>query len=169
MVKIELSIQEIINGCTLGLMRTMQSKQRNSKSYFKENKIGDQLLNAQTGAMAELAYCKMRKVYFVPTIGTYKEPDVLLDSIGGIEVRSSNRDDMKVRPDDKDVYVVSMKLLDIGKYEYMGWMWCGEAKQRKWMRDIGNRNRPAYFVPNDCLNTMELPKLEVNNENLHPM
>jgi hypothetical protein len=103
------------------------------------------------GAAGELAYCKWAGIYFYPTIDTFKNGG----DVGELQIRTRSEDsyDLIVREKDRDDDIFILVVGKIPKYRIVGWITGSNAKQKKWEKDYGNRNAPAYFVPQSSLNT----------------
>ena len=157
-MQIFLTYFECLQACQVGLTRHLESCLRSRKARFPETKADELLLHHQHGALAEMAYSKLTSQYWGYHVNHFHAADLGSKT----EVRWSERSDLKVRPDDNDIIVVSMsgKLSDcIDKrfpFVYNGWIHSNDAKQEQWKRDFHNAGKPAYFVPHDNLNK-ELP------------
>lgn len=113
---------------------------------------GDSLFRHINGAGGEIAVAKWRGIYFLPTINTFKSPDIGKN----IQVRTRSRHDwdLLVRPEAKDheIYIcVTGRLPD---YCLRGWLWAHEAKRPEYWKNHGQRG-PAWFVP--TINLRRLP------------
>lgn len=109
---------------------------------------GDPLEIHIAGVAGEMAFCKCLGMYFMPTIDTYKSPDVG-DNIQ-VRTRSEKWHDLLVRPNDKDE---DKFVLVVGKmpiFSVIGWAYGSEAKHKKWLQSYGDRP-PAYFMPQRAL------------------
>jgi len=146
MAQVELTYQEMVLGCTVGLTRHTESVAKRRTPHFPEKFPDQMLLSHQLGACAELAFCKLVDRFYSPTVNTFKAPDIGDD----IEVRWSNNGRLKVRPDDVNVYCVAMSG-NLPRFVYHGWMWSEDAKRDEWKADPNGWGKPAYFVPNDQL------------------
>jgi len=157
-IEIQLTEQELIVACQTGLMRYVESITNNRKPNFSHNRnIDEMLLFDQQGCCAEMAFAKMVGVYFGHTINTFHTADVGRN----IEVRFSNMNSCKVRPNDKDVYVACMSGSLKEGFCYHGYIHCEDAKRDEWSKDFNNKGRPAYFVPRDNL-IHEYPPVDID-------
>ena len=72
------------------------------------------------------------------------------DLEGGVQVRHRSNPswDLIVRHNDKDsdTFILS-RGLPPGAIEVVGWITGKEAKNEEWLKDYGNFNKPAFFVP----------------------
>lgn len=131
-----------------------------AKKDGKQNKYG--LSNAKElevhllGACGESAVAVAMGVPFDATCNTYKtRPD-----IGPYEVRTRSKAEYEllVRPDDKDesIYILARCFPKGQKRSFaiVGWIRGGDAKKKKWRHRYGGRS-PAYFVPDEGLNSMK--------------
>ena len=71
---IELTEFEVDSGGLLGWKRWYEAVRRGCKDNFKKDEDG--VMAHVFGAFGEMAYAKGTGVYFVPTINTFKAPDV---------------------------------------------------------------------------------------------
>ena len=154
--EIFLTYFECDHACQVGARRHLESCIKGRRARFPEMKMPDELLlHHQHGALAELAFCKLFGFYWGGHINHFHKAYVGTN----IEVRWSRRTDLKVRPDDNDVYVASMSgaLTDCldkkFRFYYNGYIHSEDAKREEWKKDFFNAGSPAYFVPHDQLNT----------------
>jgi len=105
------------------------------------------------GACAEIAVGKYLNVYASLHVNQYR--GMQSDLPGGIEVRWSSTGKLKVRendPNDRHYYLVkgeppSMTICGCIKGE--------DAKYDWWLDDPGDRGKPAYWVPESALVSVE--------------
>ena len=152
-VKVKLTQQEMMVGCTTGMTRHIESVANNRQPRFPEKYTGQLLLSHQLGACAELAYCKIFNIFYSPTVNTFHVADIGDD----VEVRYSNLNYLKVRKDDNNIYCVSM-CGNLQYFRYNGWIWSEDAKKDEWIKDFGGHGKPAYFVPTENLNKGEIER-----------
>jgi len=151
MKEISLDFSECLNGSNVGTLRYLESLFRGRKTRFPRAYEDQGLLHHQQGAIAELAFAKMVDRYWAQHVNRFHEEDMR-----GVEIRFSNRNDTKVRPTDKNIWIVSMGG-ELPKYVYKGCIFSEKAKKEEWLKDFGGFGKPAYFVPNDCLSTSMPP------------
>jgi len=149
-MNIDLSFSECLNGANVGTLRHLESIFRGRTSRFPHKFPEQGLLYHQQGAIAELAFAKLSDCYWAQHVNRFHEED-----LRGIEVRFSNRDDTKVRPDDHNIWIVSMGG-ELPTYKYKGCIYSEEAKRPEWEKDFGGYGKPAIFVPNEYLDS-DLP------------
>ena len=139
----------------IGTARNSEAEKSNREPDWKD---GTELKNHIDGACAEILCAKILNVYYTPRINTFKRADIGKR----IEVRSTKSDwyGVKVKEsDDDDRVVIGFRKVDATHFDVLGWIYAKDAKRKKWRRDPGKRNRFAYFVPQDRLQSMEtLPK-----------
>jgi len=144
-IKIRLSFTECLNGSQIGTLRYLESLFKGRTTRFPRSYPEQGLLHHQQGAIAELAFAKLSDRYWSQHVNRFHE-----DDLRGIEVRYSNRNDTKVRPDDNNIWIVSLGG-ELPTYEYKGCIYSEDAKRPEWEKDFGGHGKPAYFVPNDRL------------------
>lgn len=113
------------------------------------------LRNDVVGTKGEMAVAKHYGVFWTGTIGEIDQPDVKR-----LEVRSTLLDEgcllvKPKNPDDRAFVLVVLSCAADQREEWcecsiVGWIWGGEAKRDRWLRDPNGRP-PAYFVPQVCL------------------
>lgn len=107
-----------------------------------------------TGAAGEIAVAKALGVYWPPSVGTFKAPDIGSD----VQVRTRTQDshELIVRPDDSsdDFYVLVIGRLP--SFRIVGWIHGAQAKQERWIQMHGGRP-PAYFIPQSELTSINQP------------
>lgn len=149
-MKIDLSFSECLNGANIGALRHLESIFKGRSTRFPHQFPDQGLLFHQQGAIAELVFAKLSDRYWSQHVNRFHEED-----FRGVEVRFSNRDDTKVRPDDNNLWVVSIGG-EIPHYEYKGCIFSEKAKRPEWEKDFGGHGAPAFFVPNKYL-SKDLP------------
>jgi len=149
-MKVKLKFSECLNGTMVGALRYYESLFKGRTTSFPRSYIEQGLLHHQQGALAELAYSKLSDRYWSQHVNRFHD-----DDLRGVEVRYSNRKDTKVRPDDNNIWIVSMGG-ELPVYEYKGCIYSEDAKRPEWEKDFGNWGKPAFFVPNEHLTT-DLP------------
>ncbi len=119
---------------------------------------GTERNNHADGVGAEMAHSELVGKAFEFRIDNFKGADVLSNT----EVRSTKCTwfAVKVKDRDKDHrIVVAYRQHSKHTYEAMGWITARDAKRPEWKSDPGDRGKPAYFVPQQFLNSIDtLPK-----------
>jgi len=99
------------------------------------------------GCVGELAVAKALGVSWTGSVDTFRS---VPDLEGGVQVRHRKNPtwDLIVRSNDKDheTFILS-RGMPPGAIEVVGWISGKEAKNPEWLKDYGNFNKPAYFVP----------------------
>jgi len=110
------------------------------------------------GAAGEMAFAKAMNIHWGAHSNVFKAPDV--GSIIQIRTRSNADWDLIVRDNDSDDEIFVLVTGEIPNYRIVGWIKGSDAKKAEWYKDMGKRGKPAYFVPQECLNPLSLlPKL----------
>ena len=140
-------------GYWIGGRRRLASVQKG----FKERNGCDRKSHAEqfyfnvVGACGEISVAKLTGRYWLMGINQRKdEPDVAPD----IQVRTleSIDYDLIVRPDDPDHFRYVLVLGEPPEFTIPGWIWGHEAKlMEDRLFDRGNRNNPAFWIPQDRL------------------
>lgn len=114
----------------------------------------DPLVCHVEGVAGEMACAQALNVYWVPTVNTFKSPDLADD----IQVKTRGRADydLLVRPKDdvEHLFVLVTKEPANLVYRVHGWLTGADAKQQKYLQNYGGR-APAYFAPQAVLNPIE--------------
>lgn len=150
-ILVTLSEEECMQAAVLGAARRIKSKTAGLRDNHGLTGGKGWDLDIE-GAMAEMAMAKAMGVYFDPTVGTFKAPDVVSRSGAGVQVRSTTRKDGRliVRDPDPDDELYVLVISALPRFRIVGWMRGGDAKQDRYKTapDRGPRKRkPAYFVP----------------------
>lgn len=103
------------------------------------------------GACGEMAVAKALNLYWLGGINQGKEEP---DAGKNTQVRYSSNPSlgMVVRPNDPDHFKYVHVSGSIPCFTVHGWIEGFSAKRKEWLRDVGGRNKPAFFVPNEALN-----------------
>ena len=137
-------------------------KKKGKDSVNRKNNWVEELDKHIIGCIGELAVAKVLGVTWTGSVDTFKTES---DLSGNIQVRhrSNPNFDLIVRDNDKDddAFVLS-RGLPPGAIEIVGWIFGKDAKKEKWLKDYGNYNRKAHFIPSEELHTIE--SLIINNE-----
>lgn len=106
------------------------------------------------GVAGEMACAQALNIYWVPTVNTFKSPDLSYD----IQVKTRGRPDydLLVRPKDdaNHVFVLVTKELTNLTYRVHGYLHGFDAKKPEYLQNHGGR-APAYFVPQSALGPIE--------------
>ena len=103
------------------------------------------------GCIGEVATAKHLNLFWSANVGIITEPDV-----GGcVEVRAVFEDHFRLtlHDDDKPLPFV-LALIKLPRVFLRGWMYSWEGISGRWSEDP-NTGRPAHFIPNDELGSME--------------
>lgn len=106
------------------------------------------------GAAGEIAVAKALGVYWPPSVGTFKAPD--LGSEVQVRTRTNDKHDLIIRPEDSDddFFVLAVGRLPV--FRIVGWIYGAYAKRECWIQMHGGRP-PAFFVPQSALTTINEP------------
>ena len=143
---IKLELPEIMIASQVGIMRQLEDIKKDKKSFSGEKKEGAWQRHIE-GALAECALAKHLNVYWNKK--PWPAPDV-----GEVEVRSNAYPNADLRiepkdPDDRKFYLLTGLN---GTYTIRGWMYAGDAKQKKWYKTYDLGREKKYFVPQEFLN-----------------
>ena len=137
---------------SVGRERAARAAARNSTEIIPR----PQVYAHAVGAAGELAFAKALGVYWNFSVDTFRSaPDV-----AGYEVRTRTNPewDLFIRPNDSDNRKYALVTIDRDKsFLIVGYLLGADAKQRRWLRDYGNRGKSAYFVPQAAL--LPIPEL----------
>jgi hypothetical protein len=98
------------------------------------------------GACGEIGASKLTHRYWEPTVNTYgSEPDIQPN----INVRTRSRHDYEliIRPKDNPAFPVILVTGTAPVFIVRGYFIAGDAHRDEWWHDYGQRNSPAWFVP----------------------
>lgn len=134
-------------------------RHESAESSGRKNKHGadpeKSLRNHALGAAGEMVVAKAIGVYWIPSVNTFKLPDV-----GAVQVRcrsgDSDKHELIVRDDDSpdEVFVLVASRGD-GEFRVRGWIKGVDARVRDWRKAHGGREE-AWFVPHANLHPMSL-------------
>jgi hypothetical protein len=152
--KVELTENELRIGAGHGTDRRIEAirdgrKHRNGsppKSAMWGNDI--------EGVCGEMGVCKFLGVYWSGA-GSLRAPDVV-GKFGRLEVRTAQPGGcLIVQPSDDDDARFILVIGFAPTYWLVGWLWGRDAKRQEWWRNPGT-GRPAYFVPQAALNSIDV-------------
>lgn len=124
----------------------------NHASTYKRTWV-ERLQEETVGCCAELALGKLIDRYMIPEVGTFhNKPDCLHD----IEVRATARLDGRLIVRDNDALDRRYVFCTVtgNTVTFVGWMYGHEAKKPAYENNPNNY-RPAWFVPQSVLRSME--------------
>lgn len=146
--EIVLSDFEWFTAIQCGGRRNMFSRKNKLENKAGFPSDGDEWGVHIEGVCGEMAFAKCIGVYFDYTTETFKTKADVLD----VEVRTRSKDyyELIIRSDDKDESPFVLVTGKSPKLTVVGWIYCKDAKQEKWLKNHGQRP-PAYFVPHSDL------------------
>ena len=101
------------------------------------------------GCCGELAVAKYLDRYWN---GNFE--DLKADDVGPYQVRTADNHNKRLILHDRDpddrIFILITGLAP--KYIIQGWVRAEDGKKKEFWADPSRQNRPAYFVPLDCLN-----------------
>ena len=153
--EVELHPLELTVAANTGITRRVKSREDHRADT--PMKQGTEWQNDICGAIAEMALAKALNVYWVPSVDTFKLPDIGTN----LQVRSTTleRGKLIVRPRDSDdeIYVLGIEKTPLVSFK--GWMYGKDAKNAEHWFDPRNGHPGAWFVAQDKLRNMnELEK-----------
>lgn len=146
---VTLTWAEVKLATTLGVSRNMESLMRGRKHVAGDDKARgwDQHIEGVAGEMAFAKWCGR---YYDPTLNTFKTGG---DGVGNIQIRTSARDSLLIRPGDHDNVPYVMVYGRIPTFCMAGWILGADAKREEWGHT--SRDWPlTYFVPVEDLRPM---------------
>jgi len=152
MVSIKLTTAEMLLAGQVGVMRSVRHRLKGTEHRHGADGgfygWGMDLL----GALGEAAVAKWSGIWW-SGMGMGTEAG----DVGPLEVRcvESVKRRLILHPDDKDHAPYILVCAEPPNFTLMGWMLGREGKRKEYWADPQGTNRHAYFVPNDCLNTMQ--------------
>jgi len=101
------------------------------------------------GCCGELAVAKYLDRYWN---GNFE--DLKADDVGQYQVRTRSNHgwDLILHDRDLDDRIFILITGMAPQYVIRGWIRAGDGKKKEFWSDPSGKNRPAYFVPQDCLN-----------------
>jgi hypothetical protein len=101
------------------------------------------------GAAGEMAYCKMLSIYFVPTINTFKDPDV--GNITQIRTTHRERGSLIIRKKDPPDQLYVLMIGDMPTFRFVGYILGSEGMRSQWWGTRGTDRPPCWWVPQEML------------------
>jgi len=147
-MKVKLSLLEMILGSIVGIMRHLTAVNKGRKD---NDSVGNSIFDFHiTGAIYELAFANFLNVYFVPTMNSWKNPDVAGYQVRGTEL---NKGRLIFRPKDTkgEPYVL---VTGGNKFTYCirGWiMGTDIVKNDEWLSNPHGLGK-CWMVPQYNLN-----------------
>lgn len=155
-IRVDLTPFNLVYAGLVGVSRQVKGVKKKGTYGVKNFKDGWQ--NNCDGATGECAIAKWLNVFWDGALGDFRAKDVG----GRYQARTTPYDwgDMILHPDDADDDVFILVLSHNAPAYYLkGWVYGREGKLEKYWRD-GEKNRPAFFVPQGMLEPMStLPGL----------
>ena len=131
--------------------QTSSLKSKGRDSVFKKNGWLEELTPHIIGCVGEMAVAKALGISWTGSVDTF---NTVADLGKNLQVRhrSNPNWDLIVRTNDKsdDIFVLS-RGMPPGAVEVVGWIRGSEAKDDKWLKDVGGYGRPSYFIPAHAL------------------
>jgi hypothetical protein len=155
-VWVTLSLPEMIHGATVGAIRAYESitsGMSDAHGFDARSKSG--LSINVDGACAEIAVARVRDVYFIPTVNTFKDAD-----IGSkIQVRStaSHSNRLLVRSDDDPNHYFVLVTGSAPDLCVRGYIKGSDAMSPMFLDNPGHREE-AWFVPQSYLKPMKIKR-----------
>ena len=146
-MEVTLTDAEIADAVRMGHRRQSESEKAGRKAGFAEDRPGHSLRSNHTsGAIAEYAFAKLVGIEPDLTINGFGKPDF---AFGGrdYQIRWSNYPTLKIRHDDKDHWYAVAMTGNPPTLRCAGWILTECGRQDRWLKDPGQRKKPAFFVP----------------------
>lgn len=146
---------ETFDAAIIGVMRQVQNLRDGRSDKFGASPTNGWELHVQ-GACGEKAVAKHLGIYWSGNLGHLRADDVGLFQV---RTRSNHDYELILHPDDPDDRVWILVTGVAPQFRIVGWCYGHEGKNKAWWKDPAG-NRPAYFVPQQALRSMdELVKL----------
>lgn len=131
-------------------------KKKGKDSVNRKSNWVEELDKHIIGCIGELAVAKVVGVTWSGSVDTFKTESDLGDNLQARH-RSNPNFSLIVRDNDKDndVFILS-RGLPPGAVEIVGWIRGEDAKKPEYIKDYGSYGRPAYFVPDNKLMSIDL-------------
>jgi hypothetical protein len=141
------------------VLRDVNAKKRGYKPAYG-CKPEDSLKMHKIGVPCERAYYLWIDEPWVSTEGTYRAPDCL----GTFQIRGGKAShyDLRTHPTDRDdlIMVLVLPTHRYRIYRVVGWRLAKDCKQEKYWHDRYEKDRPAYWMPQNLLHSWrDLPKM----------
>jgi hypothetical protein len=140
-----------VNTARIRIIASASQRLNHATTYQRD--VLTRLKEEVVGACGEIGLAKSAGQWFVPGLNTFHStPDFLRD----VEVRSTDRADgsLIIRDNDDGGRRYVLALVSGSRVKLAGWMLGSDAKKDQWVRDP-HGNRPAWFVPQRALRSME--------------
>lgn len=146
--------QEVYVGSLVGIRRRISSVMNG----YRERRGVDSKPEAEkwfiniNGALGELAFAKLGHLYWPASVNANKnEPDVLPHFQVRTAFEPNSEPHLIVRQDDPEQFYYVLMLGGPVEFIYKGWISGSQARKSEWFMDKGNRNEPAWWVPQSAL------------------
>ena len=147
---VELTVHEMYVAGVVGLRRNLEAIYHKRAPRFPEKVTGELFGFHILGAMAEVAVAKYLDKFWTCHVNHFDEGD-----LGDYEIRYSKRKDLKIR--ERDTGIVISVTGTPPEFVIAGWADATEAK-KNYTATSPREGPPAYFIPHDKLQDMELLK-----------
>ena len=155
MVEVKLNANELLTAANIGMRRNAEAIFKGRSPRFPEKTPGELWGFHIESSLAEMCVSKYLKIYWSMGVNTFHTADIDKK----LEIRWSERDDCKVRPDDNNMIIISVKGVGMSK-NIMGWIDSEDAKKEEFkFKGKNSDTAPCYFVPHNKLNNIEDLKL----------
>lgn len=138
-LRVNLTASEIYMAADVGSRRNAEAIANGRKKRFPESRPGELWASHIESAGAELAVSKALGLFWGGGVNTFHVADIVNTNY---EIRWSNRNDCKVRPDDTGI-VISVSGA-CPEYIINGWCYAEDAKKQEYKC---NREPVCYFIP----------------------
>jgi hypothetical protein len=150
MAYVKLSPTELLHGGLAGTTIQVRAIKRGGKHEWGMSEENAWHAHIE-GVLGELALAKWQGVYWsLTTFAKRNDGDV-----GKDEVRTTHHENGRLimHPEDSDDRKYWLVTGSMGEYQIRGWLYGRDGKQERWWADPAKNRRPAYWVPQEELNT----------------
>ena len=161
-VWVTLSLAEMLHGTNLGVIRMYESHNHGGKHKhgFYNSNLDPLCMNVQ-GAIGEIVVAKVRNLYFMPTVNTFKAADI--GSNVQVRLRTKHEWQMIVRDDDDPDHIFVHVTGSGPVYCIRGWAYGKDVMKPEYRQNHGNRIE-SWFVPEEALKPFQIKEKGKHND-----
>jgi hypothetical protein len=150
-MKVKLTSSEIMMAAIAGVMRQVSALSKNRNESYGAQQKDDWQLHIE-GCLGEYALSKHLNLYWAGK-GNLRDFDV--GYCVDVRTRSKSHYDLILHPPDPDDRIFFLLTGLNGDYEIKGWIKGIDGKKDCYYGDKYNCGRPAFFIPQEDLNSLE--------------
>ena len=155
MVTVNLTPSEILIAASWGCFRNVQSWKQAEDRYGAETERDGWQINIM-GCIAEMAMAKHTDKYYNAAIGDYNAADVgTIYQIRSSSIAFKHNACLRLHEHDNPDHPYILALVGMSQVLFVGWLWGHQGQKEQYWCDKWKCNRPAFFVEQKDLNSME--------------